>query len=104
MHGLFTQHVIILQKEYLCMPKVAIMHLAGWQIGDVWDLEPRYDAQWIFKMSSKYLIVPDVLSDIWKFVISVPETYLSCMGTFWKLFFFIVIEDHSTTLMWDPSC
>ena len=31
-----------------------------------------HDVQWIFKMSSKYLIVSDVLSGIWKSVISIP--------------------------------
>ena len=33
------------------------------------------DVRWIFKMSCKYLIVLDILSGVWKYVISVPGLF-----------------------------
>ena len=57
MHGLFTQYVLISQKESLWTNKVAIIH----------------DVQWTIKISGKYL-VSDIFSGPWKSVISIPPT------------------------------
>ena len=39
-----------------------------------------HNFRWIFKMSGKYLIVSDVLSGVWKSVISIPiKEIISCL-------------------------
>ena len=37
------------------------------------------DVRWIFKMSCKYLIVLDILSGVWKYVISVPGLFFDVL-------------------------
>ena len=49
----------------------------------------RHNPWWIFKMPGKYLIVSDVLSGVWKSVISIPRLFairMSCLDSAWHGF------------------